>query len=196
MSARPVSMIAPEHLTRSLAREPGYRDLQAEVEAFFFLEADLLDNRIYQQWLELLDEQIVYFMPMRRNVPLRHDPTDEYTVAGSGIHWFEDDKWTLTKRVEQIETGLHYAEEPLSRITHMVSNVRIVDAEPDVATAQTVSVTSRFLVYQNRIDYDTSTFVGRRNDRLKRHGESWRVLRREIVLEQGILPAKNLSNFF
>lgn len=196
MSARTISMVTPEMLRRNLARQPGYRELQAEVEALFCLEADLLDNRLYQDWLALLDEDIVYFMPMRRNVPLRHEPEQEFTVPGAGIHWFEDDKWTLTKRVEQIETGLHYAEEPLSRITHMITNVRVVDAEPDLESAATVTATSRFLVYQNRIDYDTSTFVGRRHDRLRREGEGWRVLRREIVLEQGILGAKNLSNFF
>lgn len=196
MSARSVSMVSREMLTRNLAREPGYAALRGEIEAFFCMEADLLDNRLYQDWLALLDEGIVYFMPMRRNVPLRHEPEDEFTASGAGIHWFEDDKWTLAKRVEQIETGLHYAEEPLSRITHMVSNVRIVDADPDLEAAATVTATSRFLVYQNRIDYDTSTFVGRRHDRLRRDGESWRVLRREIVLEQGILGAKNLSNFF
>lgn len=183
-------------LARNLAGRPGYRELQAEVAAFLYLEADLLDNRLYDAWLELLDDDIVYFMPMRRNVPLTHRPEDENTVAGAGIHWFEDDKWTLGKRVEQIQTGIHYAEEPLSRIAHVIANVRIVDAEPDLPTATAVWVTSRFLVHQNRIDYDTSTFVGRRHDRLVRHGDAWRIRRREIILEQGILPQKNLSNFF
>ena len=69
---------------------------------------------------------------MRANVPLAHNRSDEFTTVGEGIHWFENDKWTVIKRVEQIETGIHYAEEPLSRITHMISNVRIVDAKPDL----------------------------------------------------------------
>jgi 3-phenylpropionate/cinnamic acid dioxygenase small subunit len=183
-------------LTRNLAGRPGYCALQAEVAGFLYLEADLLDNRLYDAWLELLDDDIVYFMPMRRNVPLDHKPDDENTVAGAGIHWFEDDKWTLAKRVEQIQTGIHYAEEPLSRIAHVIANVRIVDAEPDLQAAAAVWVTSRFLMHQNRIDYDTSTFVGRRHDRLVRHADTWRIQRREIILEQGILPQKNLSNFF
>jgi len=179
-----------------LARRPGYLQLQAEIAAFFYLEADLLDARDYTAWLDLLADDITYFMPMRRNVPLGAQDEAENTRAGEGISWFEDDKWTLSKRVEQILTGIHYAEEPLSRITHMITNVRLTAAEPDLRGAREVATTSRFLVYQNRVDYDTSTFVGRRHDHLRRAGDSWQVARREIILDQGILLAKNLTNFF
>lgn len=179
-----------------LARRPGYLQLQAEIAAFFYLEADLLDARDYTAWLDLLPDDITYFMPMRRNVPLGAQDEAENTRAGEGISWFEDDKWTLRKRVEQILTGIHYAEEPLSRITHMITNVRLTAAEPDLRGAREVATTSRFLVYQNRVDYDTSTFVGRRHDRLRRAGDSWQIARREIILDQGILLAKNLTNFF
>lgn len=191
-----MTAIAADALLANLAGRPGYRELQAEVAGFYYFEADLLDNRRYTEWLDLLADDVVYFMPMRHNVPLEHEPAEENSVAGTGMHWFEDDKWTLTKRVEQIQTGLHYAEEPLSRITHMVTNVRIVEAQPALTDAVEVGVTSRFLMYQNRIDYDTSTFVGRRHDRLMRAGDGWRIRRREVILEQGILLEKNLSNFF
>ena len=181
---------------RDLSGEPGYAPLAAEVSAFYYREADLLDNRHYDDWLKLLADDIHYYMPMRSNVPLDHDRADEFTTPGEGIHWFEDDKWTIAKRVEQIQTGIHYAEEPLSRITHMVSNVRIVDAKPDMDAAADIAVTSRFLVYQNRIVDDITTFVGRRHDQIRRAGIGWQVYRREVILEQGILQAKNLTNFF
>ena len=75
------AMTAPDRdtLTRNLAGRPGYRALQAEVAGFYYLEADLLDNRLYDDWLALLHDDIVYFMPMRRNVPLVHRPEDENT---------------------------------------------------------------------------------------------------------------------
>lgn len=172
------------------------RDLQADIADFYYLEADLLDERQYEAWLDLLADDIVYFMPIRSNVPLEHGTADEFTVQGEGISWFDDDKWTLSKRVEQILTGKHYAEEPLSRVTHMITNVRVVAVEPDLDTLTEATVTSRFLVYQNRIDYDTNTFVGRRKDTLRRAGDQWQVARREITLDQSILMAKNLTNFF
>ena len=184
-------------LERNLATRPGYAALQTQLEAFYFLEADLLDNRRYRAWLDLLADDLVYYMPMRANVSLDHTWSDEFTKVGEGIHWFENDKWTVAKRVEQIETGIHYAEEPLSRITHMISNIRIVDAKPNMENAQQIAATNRFLLYQNRIVDDTTTFVGRRHDRLRRNAKTgWQVHFREVIIEQGILQAKNITNFF
>jgi 3-phenylpropionate/cinnamic acid dioxygenase small subunit len=103
----------------------------------------------------------VYFMPMRRNVKFGQHAERENTKQGEGISWFDEDKWTLSKRVEQILTGVHYAEEPLSRVTHMVSNVRLLDVRPSVEAVSEISAGSRFLVYQNRVEYESFTFVGR-----------------------------------
>jgi 3-phenylpropionate/cinnamic acid dioxygenase small subunit len=98
--------------------------------------------------------------------------------------------------VEQILTGVHYAEEPLSRVCHMVSNVRLLDVRPSVEDAQEATVGCRFLVYQNRVEYENYSFIGRRTDELRRVGTSWQIARREIILEQNVLLAKNLSIFF
>jgi 3-phenylpropionate/cinnamic acid dioxygenase small subunit len=170
--------------------------LQQEIADFLYFEADLLDERRFKEWLELLAEDITYFMPVRRNVKFGRQAEHENTVAGQGISWFDEDKWTLTKRVEQILTGVHYAEEPLSRVSHMISNVRIVSASPAVEAAQQVTAKCRFLVYQNRQDHETNLFVGKRTDVLRRTDGSWKIARREIVLDQSVLLAKNLTVFF
>jgi len=93
-------------------------------------------------------------------------------------------------------TGVHYAEEPLSRVTHMVSNVRLLDVQPSVDDPHEVTVGCRFLVFQNRVEYEHYTFIGRRTDVLRRHGDSWLIAKRELILEQNVLLAKNLSIFF
>ena len=77
----------------------------------------------------------------------------------------------------------------------MVSNVRLLDVRPSVEDAREVTVGCRFLVYQNRVEYENYTFVGRRTDELRRVG-TWQIARREILLEQNVLLAKNLSVFF
>ena len=41
---------------------------QRALERFYFHEARLLDNRQYQQWLALVDEDIRYTMPSRINL--------------------------------------------------------------------------------------------------------------------------------
>jgi len=180
----------------TIERSAAYYRLKADVEDFYYREADLLDDRRFRDWLDLLAEDISYFMPIRRNVKFGQQAARENTRRGEGISWFDEDKWTLTKRVEQILTGVHYAEEPLSRITHMVSNVQIRGVRPDIGAPHELDVTSRFLVYQNRVEYETYIFVGRRNDTLRPAGNGFKIARREILLEQNILLAKNLTTFF
>ena len=99
--------------------------------------------------------------------------------------------------MEQILTGVHYAEEPLSRTSHLITNVQVRAAEPSAHAAREVATSCRFLVHLNRVEYETYMFVGRRYDRLVRAREGgWQILRREILLDQNVLLAKNLTTFF
>ena len=169
--------------------------LKQEVEAFLYQEAELLDERRYEEWLTLFTEDAHYFMPMRRNVP--HDELErEFTRAGLDVNWFDEGKDTLTRRVKQILSGIHWAEEPPSRICHMISNVQVLSAMPAGASPTEVTVKSRFLVYRNRVETETDFLVGKREDVLRRVNGGWRIARRKIVLDQSVLLAKNLTVFF
>ena len=163
--------------------------LQQEVEQFLYREADLLDERRYEEWLALLTEDVRYWMPLRRNVP-RDEPEREFTREGVDVNWFDEGKDTLTRRVKQILTGVHWAEEPPSRTSHIVSNVQIVRA-----ASREVTVKCRFLVYRNRVETETDLLVGKREDTLRRVDDDWRIARRMIVLDQSVLLAKNLTFF-
>lgn len=176
-------------------RDPDYVALRVDVEEFLYHEAELLDERCFAGWLDLLADDIVYFVPMRRNVERGSEAERGATREGVDINWFEDDKWTLTKRVEQIATGVHWAEEPGSRTTHVVSNVQIVEALPSVVDAEEVVVRCRFIVYQNRVSYEEYFFVGKRTDTLRRVDDGWLLARREVTLDQNVLLAKNLTVF-
>jgi 3-phenylpropionate/cinnamic acid dioxygenase small subunit len=160
------------------------------VEDFLYREAELLDERRYEDWLDLFTDDAHYFMPMRRNVA--HDETErEFTRAGTDVAWFDEGKDTLTRRVQQIRTGIHWAEEPLSRICHMVANVQVLHA-----SETEVGVKSRFLIYRNRVETETDVLVGKREDLLRRVNGGFRIARRKIVLDQSVLLAKNLTFFF
>src|ERR1700753_2955617 len=104
--------------------------LTLEIAQFLYAEAELLDERRHDEWLALLAEDIRYWMPMRRNVKYG-DTTREFTREGEDIIWFEEAKNPLPRRVRQIQTGIHWADEPHSRITHMVSNVQLLAVMPD-----------------------------------------------------------------
>jgi 3-phenylpropionate/cinnamic acid dioxygenase small subunit len=196
MSSDLLATEAPQSVPSDLPRTEAYYQLKADMEDFLYAEADMLDERRFRDWLNLLAEDIVYFMPIRRNVKFGQHAQRENTVQGSGISWFDEDKWTLTKRVDQILTGVHYAEEPLSRVSHMVSNVQIRRVIPSLDDPREVEVRCRFLVYQNRVEYESYTFVGKRTDLIRKTPDGWKIARREIVLDQNVLLAKNLSTFF
>ena len=169
--------------------------LTQEIAEFLYAEAELLDERRHSQWLALLADDIRYWMPMRRNVKYG-DVSREFTREREDINWFDEGKETLTRRVRQIETGIHWAEEPQSRITHMVSNVQLIKAAPDIAAAQEVAAKCRFLIYRNRVETETDLLVGKREDTLRRAGDSWVIARRKIILDQNVLMTKNLTFFF
>ncbi len=174
----------------------AFFQLKQEVEDFLYAEAEFLDQRQFRDWLDLLADDLVYFMPMRRNVKFGRHAEQENTRPDRDISWFDEDKWTLSKRVEQIMTGVHWAEEPLSRVCHMVSNIQILEARPSVEAAREVSVRSRFLVYQNRLEDETYFFVGKRTDVLRNTDGGWKLAKREIILDQNVLLAKNLTVLF
>ena len=106
--------------------------LRQEVADFLYREAELLDARRFRDWLDLLAEDIRYWMPMRRNVKFGEDER-EFTRAGSDVNWFDEGKETLDRRVKQIETGIHWAEEPRSRLSHLVTNVQLGSIEPSAS---------------------------------------------------------------
>ena len=169
--------------------------LKQDVEAFLYHEANLLDDRRYEEWLDLLTDDVRYWVPMRRNVKFG-ELEREFTREGQDINWFDEGKTTLTQRVRQILTGVHWAEEPLSRLSHLVTNVEITEATPSADDAAEVSLRCRFIIYRNRVATETDILVGRREDRLRRVDGGWMIAQRQVFLDQNVLLAKNLTFFF
>ena len=59
--------------------------LKYEVEEFLYQEAELLDERRFEDWLDLLTEDIRYWMPIRRNVKFG-ELEREFTREGQDIN--------------------------------------------------------------------------------------------------------------
>ena len=173
----------------------AYMLLKQEIEEFLYHEVELLDERRYEEWLELLADDVRYWMPMRRNVRFG-ELEREFTREGLDINWFDEGKDTLTRRVQQILTGVHWAEEPLSRICHMISNIQLLHVSPSALAPVEVAVKCRFLIYRNRVETETDILVGKREDILRRVNGQWKITQRKVILDQNVLLAKNLTFFF
>jgi 3-phenylpropionate/cinnamic acid dioxygenase small subunit len=185
-----------ESVVRRLPRDTRYFEIKREIEEFFYDEANMLDERRFNEWLSTLAEDLRYFMPMEFNVKFGEHAKHELTKREEQMSWFNEGKWTLTKRVEQILTGVHWAEEPLSRVCRLVTNVQLSTIESNANGELEVDVTSRFLIYQNRCEYEQYYFVGDRFDRVRLTHSGWQLASREIRLHQNVLLSKNLSIFF
>jgi 3-phenylpropionate/cinnamic acid dioxygenase small subunit len=93
--------------------------------------------------------------------------------------------------VLQIQGGDHWAEEPRSRTTHLVANVRV-----EATDGSDITVKSRFVVCAYRLEHDVDLFVGKRVDVLRREHGLLKVLRRTVYLDQSVLLSRNLTTFF
>ncbi len=162
--------------------------LQWQVEQFLYREAELLDGRRFDEWLELFTEDARYWMPLRFNRDRRAEAADE--SAPDELSLFDDDKPFLAARLRRLQTGRAWAEDPPSRTRHLVTNVLIERA------AAELNVRSNFLVYRNRLEGEVDLYAGTRHDLLRRLGDGLKIARRKIILDQNVLLSKNLSIFF
>jgi 3-phenylpropionate/cinnamic acid dioxygenase small subunit len=182
---------------------PGMNeDVTREVEQFLYREARLLDDRRFHEWLELLTDDIHYWMGSRSNRYPRTskaiailDPDryveDDLTKADE-LAILDEDKASLSSRVARLDTGMAWAEDPPSRTRHLITNIEV---EAGDAAAE-VKVYSNFMVYRSRAETEQDFYVGARRDVLRRVAGAWKIAGRKITLDQNVLLAKNVSIFF
>jgi 3-phenylpropionate/cinnamic acid dioxygenase small subunit len=173
-----------------------------EVEQFLYREARLLDERRFHEWLELLTEDIRYWMPVRSNrYPKASkaisilDP-DRYAegelAKDDELAILDETKETLARRIARLDTGMAWAEDPPSRTRHLIANIEVEQGESE----SVLKVYSNFIVYRNRGETEQDFYVGGRQDVLRKVNGIWKIARRTIVLDQNVLLAKNVSIFF
>ena len=177
-------------------------DLLREIEQFLYREARLLDNREFRRWVELLADDARYWMPLRSNVyPANSkaiaslDEARQETRELSEPHELaimDETRDTLLRRIERLDSGLAWAEDPPSRTRHFISNIELEATE----NPGEVRAYSNFIMYRTRGEREEDFYVGSREDILRRAGDGWLIANRKIVLDQTVLSAKNVSNFF
>lgn len=180
--------------------EPGSLasiEVHFEVQQLYFREAELLDDGRYTDWLELLADDLDYWMPTRTN-RLRRQQALSIAARGEAA-FYDESKESLAWRIRRFDSGMAWAEDPPSRTRHLVTNVvaRHVDTEHHEGFgAADLVVRSAFLVYRNRLEREENVFAGGRTDVLRRTEHGLLVARREILLDQNVLQSKNISTFF
>jgi phthalate 3,4-dioxygenase beta subunit len=114
------------------------------------------------------------------------------TVERDGMAHFDEDRYSLAKRVERLTTEHAWTEDPPSRTRHLVTNIRTF------ATGSTdvLRVESALLLFRSRGDTRPPEIVcAGRTDRLRRDGRDYQLAERRIEVDESVLRTQNLAIF-
>ncbi|MFC8827334.1 3-phenylpropionate/cinnamic acid dioxygenase subunit beta [Streptomyces sp. NPDC057137] len=164
--------------------------LHFEAQRLYTLEARLLDEHRYADWLDLLADDLHYWAPVRTNRLRRQQSLADGAPGEVAI--FDETKASLMWRIRRFDSGMAWAEDPPSRTRHLVTNIAVrADDEPGQYLAD-----SAFLCYRNRLEREVDVYAGSRTDLLRRGADGQLLIaRRTILLDQNVLLAKNISTF-
>jgi p-cumate 2,3-dioxygenase subunit beta len=154
---------------------------RAGVEDFLYREAALLDEWRLDEWQELLTEDACYY------VPSNDQPQSDHHRA---LFLVADDRERIRQRVIRILDPNCHAEFPKSRTRRMISNVRILGIEDDL-----VSVAANFVCYRFRRYERIREYVGAYRYLLRRHGDTFRIKERRVLIDAHELGALGSVSF-
>ena len=166
-------------------------ELQHEIEQFLYLEAALLDEGKFHEWLAILADDIHYWMPTRYNRAAAR--------ARARVQQAERDRLLRRGQAEP----RHARQTP--RHGHGVGRGPAVahaspgDERAGASRGQAASSTTcrRTSCSTARASRRTlNVFAGRREDVLRKTKDGWRIAKRTILLDQNVVLSKNLSVFF
>jgi benzoate/toluate 1,2-dioxygenase subunit beta len=144
---------------KALGKANGY-DLQHTVEQFLYRQAELLDGKQWQGWIDLFAEDGVYWMPA--------EPAQKHWDGVPSI--FAEDKNLMNVRAKRVLHPDAWSQRPLWGTNHVVSNVVIDKHAPN----GDVVVKSRFHMMELRRD-DVRHFAGSYVHQLKKSKDGYRI---------------------
>jgi 3-phenylpropionate/cinnamic acid dioxygenase small subunit len=111
---------------------------QRRIEAFLIYEAELLDNRRFEEWEQLFDEDGYYWVPTR---PDQENPYDELSI-------FFDDRQLMRTRIARLRHPRMHVEDPPTRAVRLVGSIRV---EPEAPSGADVAVASKLFMATYRL---------------------------------------------
>jgi 3-phenylpropionate/cinnamic acid dioxygenase small subunit len=141
-------------------RKANGRDIHYDIEQLLFRQAELLDTKQWQPWIDLFAEDGIYWMP----------PEPSYTTWDGVPAIFAEDKNLMTVRMKRVLHPDAWSQRPLWETNHVVSNVVVEKVAPN----GDVQVRSRFHMMELRRD-DVRHFAGSYRHQLKKTKDGYRI---------------------
>lgn len=166
---------------------PFTSDLHATIHRWLVDEAYTLDQQRYGEWLDTLTDDIHYLMPARVTTALG----TPFSVSPGMAHW-DENKYSLSRRVARFLTEHAWTEDPPSRLRHYVANVRVF--ETDVPGE--VLADSAVLLFRSRGDLNAASLISaHREDVFRDVNGEYKLARRVIMVDESVLRTQNLAIF-
>ena len=155
---------------------------------FFLKEAEAIDNGNFNDWLNFMSDDFTYKIPIR--VTRERAAETEFCELAALM---DETKSTLEMRVLRAYSEYNWAEDPVSRTRHFLTNFRAA-LDPDCAN--TIHFKTNFLLYRGRFDSPSYQFLsGERHDSITRMNGEWKLLKRIILLDHATIPMNNMAIF-
>ncbi len=160
-----------------------------EIEEFLYHEAMLADESRYPEWLELVTDDIHYWVPSG----------DGDYEPGSRVSFLNDNRTRLATRITQLMSGRRYSQVPKSPMRRIISNIQILAVHPggdsDGNSGDEYDVGSNFVLYEHAVQAtnDMRIWVGRTTHRLRRTDDGLRIARKKIDLVNSSSALPNMS---
>lgn len=150
-------------------------------------EAYTLDDQRYEDWLETIADDVHYIMPVRVTTALGAG----YTTSPGMAHW-DENKYSLSRRVARFLTEHAWTEDPPSRLRHYITNVRTFETDVE----DELIVESAVLLFRSRGDTNPAAYISAmREDVLRKTDEGYKLARRVIMVDESVLRTQNLAIF-
>jgi 3-phenylpropionate/cinnamic acid dioxygenase small subunit len=160
-------------LPRALIGAASGGDLQREVEQLLYAQAELLDAKQWQAWMDLFSDDGIYWMPAR----------PEQTEWESSPSIFIEDKPMMEIRKGRVTHPNAWSQAPLWETNHLVSHVALEEATKD-----RIVVRSRFHMMELRRD-TIRHFGGRyRHTLVRGHDGGWKIQLQRVDLFNAQAP--------
>jgi 3-phenylpropionate/cinnamic acid dioxygenase small subunit len=179
---------APASTGVTSQRVPVGSPIYNQVLEFLYEEACMLDEIRLKDWSLTLAEDLVYGAPLRQTRPMAQQAA---SVIRTMQH-YHDDYRSIMGRIMRLTGKSAWAEDPPSRTRRLVTNVMVRTGEhPGEYT-----VRSNLLITRSRFNFDEYDLIsGERHDVLRQSGDTFKLARREIILDQAVLGTPNLAIF-
>ena len=159
-----------------------FGNLRTEVEPLILHEARLLDDGRYREWLDLLTEEAIYWIPLSRF----DDPATTWSIAF-------DDRRRIEDRVAWLGTGKVHGQSPPSRTQRSLASVEVWPIDDDTCRSRCAFICDEYRPDQHRHWTGTIDYRLVRQPTTPAGLGNWQIAWKIIVLIDAEGPQENLT---